>query len=304
MPLDSNLGLPAGVTAWVVAAWLAELVLYTGTAFAAARRKLADLPPAVLAALLTASAVAPYCLYAPASGCFSLQGALWLPALAGALSFWYVLWPRRRLADAGFLVMVAGVALARVWKRVYLSPEAWPPMEALGQLMWIRLGIVSALLLRRVEGVGFGWLPQRREWKIGLKYFLFFLPVGAGLAMLSGFARWDPRVRPDWTGVAVVAGTFLGMLWVVALAEEFFFRGLLQRWLSEWLAGATRGWLAASLLFGLAHLPFREFPNWRFALLAAVAGLFYGRACWEGGGIRAAMVAHALTNTIWRTLLR
>lgn len=288
----------------MVLAWLAELALYAATAFPAIRRRLAVLPPADLAAGLTVSAVVPYCLCAPLSGCFSFAAMLWLLALTAALSFWYLVLPRRWWTDVGFLALAGGVALARIWDQIYLSPKPWPPMEVLGQLMWIRLGILAGLLLRRAEGIGFGWLPQWREWKLGAKYFLAFLPVGALLATFTGLAHWEPRVRPDWTGAAQVAGTFLGMLWVVALAEEFFFRGLLQRWLGEWLASARRGWLGASLLFGLAHLAFREFPNWRFALLAAVAGLFYGRAFQQGGGIRAAMVAHALTNTVWRTLLR
>ena len=53
----------------------------------------------------------------------------------------------------------------------------------------------------------------------------------------------------------------------------------------------------ATLAFGLVHLPFRSFPNWRFALVATVAGFFYGRAYSLSGGIRAAMVTHALVNT-------
>jgi hypothetical protein len=34
-------------------------------------------------------------------------------------------------------------------------------------------------------------------------------------------------------------------------------------------------------------------------LVGSVAGWFYGRAFDEGGGIRAAMVTHALTVTVW-----
>jgi uncharacterized protein len=49
------------------------------------------------------------------------------------------------------------------------------------------------------------------------------------------------------------------------------------------------------------HLPFGTFPNWRFALIAAIAGWFYGRAYLKTGSIRAAMVAHALTNVTWKT---
>jgi membrane protease YdiL (CAAX protease family) len=92
------------------------------------------------------------------------------------------------------------------------------------------------------------------------------------------------------------------MLWVVALSEEFFFRGVLQRQLSRLLANETAAVLIASVLFGLAHLPFRQFPNWRFALVAATAGFFYGRAFSRAGNIRAAMVTHALVNTTTRML--
>mgnify|MGYP003336495315 CR=1 FL=1 len=42
-------------------------------------------------------------------------------------------------------------------------------------------------------------------------------------------------------------------------------------------------------------------PRRRFALLAAVAGVFYGMAFRTGKGIRAAMVTHALTVTTWKT---
>jgi uncharacterized protein len=54
------------------------------------------------------------------------------------------------------------------------------------------------------------------------------------------------------------------------------------------------------VLFGLLHLWFRGFPNWRFGILAAAAGLFYGRAYMTTRSVRAAMVTHALVNTAWR----
>ena len=36
---------------------------------------------------------------------------------------------------------------------------------------------------------------------------------------------------PLWKTAAI----FLGFLWVVALFEEFIFRGVLQQWLEEWI---------------------------------------------------------------------
>ena len=100
-----------------------------------------------------------------------------------------------------------------------------------------------------------------------------------------------------------MAATFAGVLWVLAVAEEFFFRGLIQQLLSRLLGSNTAGLVFASVLFGLAHLGYREFPNWRFALVATLAGVFYGRAYLQAQSIRAAMVTHALVVTVWKTFL-
>ena len=40
------------------------------------------------------------------------------------------------------------------------------------------------------------------------------------------------------------------------------------------------------------------------AVLAGVMGVFYGLAYRTGGGVRAAMVAHALVVTTWKTFFR
>ncbi|MGA2135939.1 MAG: CPBP family intramembrane glutamic endopeptidase, partial [Bryobacteraceae bacterium] len=88
--------------------------------------------------------------------------------------------------------------------------------------------------------------------------------------------------------------------WIVALPEEFFFRGLLQQWLTQWTGKPALALVGASILFGAAHLGFRAFPNWKFALAAAVAGWFYGRAYQQAQSIRAGMLTHALVVTLWR----
>ncbi len=278
-------------------------MLYAAPAFAGVRRRLAALPRWVCALALTLSAPLSYLLYAPASGRFRADALVAILILAASVCFWYVILPRRRWTDLGFLALAAAVVLFRLWEPLYARPLRRLPMEALGHLMWIRLGILSALVLRGAERVGFGWWPSTREWLIGIRQFLFFLPLGTALAWLTGLTRWDPKPLATAAHCSLLAGTFFGMLWGVALSEEFFFRGLLQGWLTEWLADARRALLLSSVLFGLAHLPFRGFPNWPFALVAALAGYFYGRAYQQGQGIRAAMVAHALTNTVWRWLL-
>ena len=98
----------------------------------------------------------------------------------------------------------------------------------------------------------------------------------------------------------MIVGTFLGFLWVVALAEEFLFRGVLQPFMEQWIRNRQAALLLTSLLFGLAHLWFRGFPNWRWVLVAGTMGWFCGRARNQAGGIRAAVVTHTLTVTAWR----
>ena len=128
-----------------------------------------------------------------------------------------------------------------------------------------------------------------------------FLPVGAALGYFTGFARLHPMAGVWWKLPGKAAGLFIGILWVVALGEEFFCRAFLQRELARKI-GNVAGLVAASVLFGAAHLWFRGFPNWRFALVAAVAGVFYGIALMRSGSVRACMVTHALVVTTWRVL--
>jgi membrane protease YdiL (CAAX protease family) len=104
----------------------------------------------------------------------------------------------------------------------------------------------------------------------------------------------------NWKLPLLVLGRFLGILWVLALAEEFFVRGFLQQILSRSLKNDAAGILLTSLIFGALHLLFGTFPNWRFATLAAIAGLFYGVAFAKTRSIRTPMVMHALIVTAWQ----
>jgi len=297
--------IPRAVAVPLLAAVLIEIAFYVTAGLEEARRALeVRLSPRRLALAMTASAVIPYLVYAVPTGQFRLEALLRLAILAAVAAFWYACLPKRLAVDLVFVAVMAAAVLAGVFSRIYLSPAPQLRLEFLGHLMWIRTGVLSVLAIRHSDGIGFGFWPTRREWRIGFSCFLLFVPVGVPLALALGFASFHPFEAPWWQVTIVGLATFAGMLWVVALSEEFFFRGLLQRWLGEWLESRWAGLLIASLIFGLVHLPFRSFPNWRFATLAAVAGAFYGAAYLKAGGIRAAMVAHALVNTTWRLLFQ
>lgn len=291
-------GVPWEVARVVAPAFVLEATLFLALALEKVRQRLERLPRPAVAGLLTLAAVAPYVIATTALGSFSWMHLGALAALAGVLSFWYVVLPHNPLTDAALLGFAAAVVLLKVFAQVYPRPHDRLAMEALGQAMWIRTGLFAILSVRRVKGVGFGFWPEAREWRIGAGYFAAFLPIAAGLGWAIQFTRPQWPSNDQW---ALLAPTFFGTLWVLALGEELLFRGLLQQWMVGWLNNEWAGLAVTSAIFGAVHVWYGTFPNWRFAVLAALAGLFYGMAFREGRGIRASMVTHALTVTTWKT---
>jgi uncharacterized protein len=293
-------GIPSSVVLVALPAFLLEATLFLALGIESWRKRLEKLRPVSVAALLVLAAIAPYCAASLAFGSFRWQALAGIALLAGLVSFWYVVLPQKPAADLLLLALMAAVVLAKVFPSLYVRPDPRLPLEALGQAMWIRTGAFALLSVRRVQGVGFGFWPSAREWKIGAIFFVLMLPVVAGLAWWIGWGKFHAP-EASWIRIPVIVVlTFFGGLWVLALGEEFFFRGLLQQWIGGWLRNEWAGLIATSLLFGAVHLPYGSFPNWRFALLASVAGVFYGLAFRQANSIRASMVTHALTITAVR----
>ena len=295
--------IPTRLVAAVLPAFLVEAGLYLATGMPVTRRLLERAgPPWVIAAVLTISAVLPYSIYAIGTGLFRPTAAVVLVLMAGLVSCWYLFAKASSAADVALLIFMAIVYMAKVFNWVYPDPAPYVTTLVLGRLMWIRVGILSILSIRRMGGIGFGLAPTRREWGVGFLHFLYFLPLGLIPAVLLHFVR--PQIVPITAKVLIIAvATFLGTLWVLAAMEEFFFRGVLQQMLTRKLRNTALAIVVTSLLFGSVHLWYSSFPNWRFAALAAIAGLFYGRAYTQTGSVRASMVTHALVVTTWRVFL-
>ena len=293
-------GIPSSVVLAALPAFLLEATLFLTLGVESWRKKLERMRPAGVAALLVLAAIAPYCAASLAFGSFHWQALAAITLLSGLVSFWYVVLPQKAAVDLLLLVLLAAVVLTKVFATLYVRPDPRLPLEALGQAMWIRTGAFALLSVRRVQGVGFGFWPSPREWKIGALFFLLMLPVVAALAWWIGWGKFHPPTT-SWIRTPVIAVFyFFGGMWVLSLGEEFFFRGLLQQWMVGWLRNEWAGLIATSILFGAVHLPYQSFPNWRFALLAGVAGIFYGLAFRQASSIRASMVTHALTFTTLR----
>jgi len=285
----------------VVPAFLVELALYLVPGFAAARKSFdAWGGKPQRAAFLAASGVLPYLIESLLTRTFHLVPFVELLALVLVAAFWYV-WIRRSiLGDLLFLGFMAAVYVSKPFEHIYGQPAPHVTLVVLGQLMWIRLGLMAVLSLRSLEDARFGFIPTSEEWRVGTQHFLYFLPVGAALAYLAQLGEFHPHPLPWWQFGLMLVLTFWGILWVVSLAEEFFFRAFLQRVIARGTHSETVGLMAAAALFGLAHLPFRKFPNWRLAIVATALGIFCGLSLLRARSVRASMVTHALVATTWR----
>jgi len=292
-------GIPSAIAVPIVAAFLLEYACYLVPGFAGLREWLSRrIPPRPLALAIAVSAVTPYLIYSVATGEFRRIAAARLVILVLVISFWYIFRRPSPAGDLALLGLISAALVTRFFRQIYLSPIP-DDLSILGKLMLFRLVPTVMLVLRDIEDVGFGFLPTAKEWKTGAKYFLLFLPIGLALsAALKLF-----HFKTGWTELAVAPFVFLGVFLAVALPEEFLARGLLQQWFSDWTGRSNLALVLASCFFGLAHLWFRPpYPNWKMAIIVAVAGWFYGKAYLDGGGVRASAVTHALVVTAWRTL--
>ena len=295
--------IPASIAIAVLPAFLAELAFYIAPAFERVRKRFQQIPSkTVRGGLLLLSAIVPYLLLSVETHTFAFRSFGVLLISVAIASFWYARKDRGIFSDLLFLIVIGAVYLSRIFGQIYVRPAPHVAVDILGRLMWIRIGIMAVMSIRGWDAAGFGFLPSRGEWRTGIEYYFYFLPVGGAVAYLARFAQFRPLPVVWWKFPLFALAIFLGILWVVALFEEFFFRGFLQQLIARKAHNEAAGLLAASVVFGLAHLPFATFPNWKFALVGGISGVFYGLAFLKAKSIRASMVTHALVVTTWRVL--
>lgn len=291
--------IPSAIALAAVPAFLLETAFYLAAGIRQTREQLERLRPPILAVAMTASAPLPYMVYSLPTGVFAWESALAILALAGLASFWFVVAGKRAWTDMLYLLVMAAPVIWKTFKPLYEDPFPNLQLHVLGVLMWYRTGLLAVLSIRRMEGINFGFVPRKLDWAVGIRHFAYFLPLG----LLIGFGLGLFRVRPSmgWMLPVAIVGTFVVTLCVLATAEEFFFRGLLQQSLTRASGSEWVGLIVASIIFGAVHI--LKYPNWGFVALATCTGVFYGRAFLQAGSVRAAMVTHALVVTVWQVFL-
>jgi membrane protease YdiL (CAAX protease family) len=282
-----------------------EIGCYVASVNSETRNWLALFRPARAQALiLWFSSLIPYLIFSLGAGTFRSNAFYLLVALTGIFSFWHIVLPRRAAYDIGFLVIAAAPFVARVFSRIYLAPDHHVRPEILGQLMWIRVGIVALLVLREWDPGPFSFWPTLPEWRTGAMYYCAAIVPIVVLGLAIHDVRWSPLKGEWWRVAGIGIGTFFGFLLVTALSEELFFRGVITRALLDQLPSRAFAIILSAVVYGAAHLWFHGFPDWRQASVAALLGIFFGYAYARTGSVRVSMVTHTLVITTWRLFFK
>lgn len=205
--------------------------------------------------------------------------------------------PEQRGNWRDYLILIPlGLAVDLRW-----FEAAWPPRLAVfNKILLLDAGIYGFVILRQLDGTGFDLRLRLRDLGIGLREFLFYAPIAILLGLSLGFLH----AQAFWPSPLQFGGAFLFTFVFIAVPEELFFRGWLQN-LLERRIGRWPALILTAVLFGLSHWNKRTTGfNWQYVLLAAIAGLFYGRAWRHDRRVGASAFTHATVDTVWSIWLR
>ncbi len=198
-----------------------------------------------------------------------------------------------------WFALYAGLPVGMTWlleRAAVADPEQrgnW--REALGKLLLVDMGLYGFLAIRQLSGTGFDFHLKWSDLKTGLRELIFFAPV----VLIAGVALDFIHPHANVPGVAEAALTWIGIFFFIALPEELYFRAWVQNLLERCL-GRRAALMIASVLFGLSHFNKRSAHfNWRYVLLATIAGIFYGRAWRKNRRVPASSITHASVDWIW-----
>jgi len=197
------------------------------------------------------------------------------------------------------------VALVIIWLPQELGllpglqvPTASGPGIELLQLLAIPNALWLLLAVRPLEDVGYSFLVGGRDLGIALLCVLGFAVTGLPLGLATGFLSFHATPHPAGEMAARAAQIFF----FIALTEELFFRGIIQNLLVKSLAhhrhGVWWGLGLASIFFGLCNSNERD---WRYVVLATIAGIFYGLAYLKTRKVVPAAFVHLALDWTWST---
>ena len=242
-----------------------------------------------IALALMAAASAMHSQYLSPTGLLGL-GLLWLFAFLAT---------RTSVAPgprAICLILTTLLALA-------LALHRWPGFNNPALLSAARLSDAATTftLYANIDKAGAGLIllallcPRCQSWEALAKNWqqLRWLALGT-IAVSLGSACLLQLTRPEWKLPSLIGLFLWANLFFTVIAEEAFFRGLIQGQLQRLIASRAACVGLSALLFGLAHLP----GGWRYALVATLAGTGYALAFQRTQKIESPIGLHLLLNAV------
>jgi hypothetical protein len=255
--------------------------------------------PSTLRTALPVVCALPYVLISSSHQVFSWRWCALYAALPVAIAW---LLGQAAIADPeqrgnwrdAVVLLALGLAIDLRWLEA-----AWPHgLSGLGKLLVVDAALYGFVAVRRLSGTGFDFHFRWSDWKTGLRELVFFAPLVIGLGMALGF------LHPHGNALqfSIIPAMILKWIYIfifIAVPEELYFRAWVQNLLERRL-GRRASLGITAVLFGLSHFNKRSTHfNWRYVLLASIAGIFYGRAWREQRRVPASTITHASVDAIW-----
>lgn len=205
----------------------------------------------------------------------------------------------RRVSWIDFLIVLL------LWLPIELNAGApWVPGPARGYAHTAAYGvsIVLALVLflgyRGMAGLKYSLPHGAKDFALPAGGFIvlaaILIPMGLALSFIAPF-----HIVKGFTWFWFVKRYFL-ILAGIALPEETLFRALIQNFLMQKFGENNRTLCVAAFIFGCAHLnngP-QALPNWRYMILATVAGFAYGKVFQRSSSVLSSAMLHALVDAV------
>jgi membrane protease YdiL (CAAX protease family) len=227
----------------------------------------------------------------------------------------------RRTAINILTILISGIYMAspflclrtsRKWGALAAILVLWLPIEfslfrmiGVTQTNAIVIGMAAGILAFRSRpdllNVTAAFDLRRVSFRDAAVHFAWFSAIGLPLGFAIGFIHPAAR-RPSVEGIALLLA---GILFFNALPEEILFRGIIQDSLESVTKSRFASLIATALIFGMAHLNNGPpLPNYRYFVMATLAGIAYGLAWGRNKNVLTSTITHTLVNAVWRLFLR
>ncbi len=159
----------------------------------------------------------------------------------------------------------------------------------------ILLGLILFLGFRAFPGMKYNPPRGRRDLTLALAGYALTAPVLMLIGIWIGFVP-PPHLPTASAGKMAAAAAIIFA--ATALPEEILFRAMIQNLLMLRFGPGARTLILASVIFGAAHLDNgpQPLPNWRYMILATIAGYAYGKVFERARTVLSSTLFHCMVD--------